>query len=267
MRRKVTVVSIVLVFAFAFIVTAQDIGSPVEKIASLKQQLMEIEWGETEALIRLEELGEQLKPENIELAVAGIGSTHPEELREYRRKLLTIERDGIQTQLDQLEERRARIKAEIAATEYAAYLKYALPSPTPSPVTFPSEPIEQPVSPKAAQPLTGSVRGTIITKGSDAQSYNITGANLKIKGMAQLIEGSSNDQGEYEFKNLSAGEYTMEVSVEGFKTVSKVVVVRTGETLIEKITLEVAEIKESVTVKSGSEGVRTAKCTTCHQST
>ena len=250
MRRKVTVVSIVLVFAFAFIVTAQDIGSPVEKIASLKQQLMEIEWVETEARIRLEEVGEQLKPENIELAVAGIGSTHPEELREYRRKLLTIERDGIQTQLDQLEEHRARIKAEIAATEYAAYLKYALPSPTPSPVTFPSEPIEQLVSPEAAQPLTGSVRGAIITKGSDAQSYNIPGANLKIKGMAQLIEGSSNDQGEYEFKNLSAGEYTMEVSVEGFKTVSKVVVVRTGETLIENITLEVADSQESVTMKS-----------------
>ena len=139
MRRKVTVVSIVLVFAFAFIVTAQDIGSPVEKIASLKQQLMEIEWGETESRIRLQELDEQLKPENIERAMAGIGSTHPEELREYRRKLLRIERDGLQTQLDLLEENRERIKAAIAAAEYAAYLKYALASPTPTPATSPSK--------------------------------------------------------------------------------------------------------------------------------
>jgi hypothetical protein len=75
-------------------------------------------------------------------------------------------------------------------------------------------------------------------------------ANLKLKATAQLIEASSNDQGEYEFANLSAGEYTLEVSAHGFKTASKLVVVRPGETLIENITLEVACIQESVTMKS-----------------
>jgi hypothetical protein len=109
--------SFVLVFAFALIVTAQEKNSADDKIASLKQQLMDIEWIATEARIRLEELDEQLKPQNIELAVAGIGSTHPEELREYRRKVLTIERDEIHTQRELLEEDRARIKVEIAAAE------------------------------------------------------------------------------------------------------------------------------------------------------
>jgi len=46
-----------------------------------------------------------VKPESIERDLAGIGSVHPEELREHRRKLLTIERNGLQTQLDLLEER------------------------------------------------------------------------------------------------------------------------------------------------------------------
>jgi len=254
-------VSIVLVFAFAFIVTAQEINSADDKIANLKQQLMEIEWIKTDAQIRLEELDEQLKPENIERAVAGIGSTHPEELREYRRKVLTIERDGIQTQLDLLEEKHAQIKGAIAAAEYVAYLKYALPSPTPSPVTSPSKPMTQLNSPEEARPLTGTVRGAIITKGADAHSYNIPNANLKLKATAQLIEASSNDQGEYEFANLSVGEYTLEVSAQGFKNVSKVVVVRPGETLIENITLEVAGIQES-TVKSASEGVQTTEAAT-----
>jgi len=259
MRRAVAIISIVLVFAFAFIVTAQEINSADDKIANLKQQLMEIEWIKTDAQIRLEELDEQLKPENIERALAGIGSTHSEELREYRRKVLTIERDGIQTQLDLLEEKRAQLKGAIAAAEYVAYLKYALPSPTPSPVTSSSKPMTQLNSPEEARPLTGTVRGAIITKGADAHSYNIPNANLKLKATAQLIEASSNDQGEYEFANLSAGEYTLEVSAQGFKTVSKVVVVRTSETLIENITLEVTEIKESVTVKSDSAGVQTTK--------
>lgn len=241
MHRAVAIISIVLVFAFAFPVTAQDTSSPDDTIANLKQQLMEIEWLETDSRIRLEELDEQLKPENIERAVAGIGSTHPEELREHRRKLLTIERDGIQTQLDLLEENRARIKAAIAAAESAAYLKSALPSPTPPPVTSPS----------------GTLRGAIIMKGTDAQSYNIAGANLQLKRMAQLTEASSNYQGEYEFTDLSVGEYTLQVSAQGFKTVNKVVAVRAGETLIENITLEIAEIQESITVKSASEGVQT----------
>ena len=133
MRRTFATISIVLVFAFAFIVTAQERSSPHNTIANLKRQLMEIEWLETESRIRLEELDEQLKPENIERSLAGIGSTHPEELREHRRKLLTVERDGIQTQLDLLEENRARIEAAIAVAESDAYWKSALPSPTPLP--------------------------------------------------------------------------------------------------------------------------------------
>jgi len=245
MRRAVAIISIVLVFAFAFIVTAQETDSTDDKSANLKQQLMNIEWTETEARIRLEELDEQLKPKNIEWAVAGIGSTHPEELREYRRKVLKIERDGIQTQLDLLEEKRAQIKGAIAAADYIAYLKYALPSPTPSRVVSPSKPMTQLNSPEGERPLTGTLRGAIITKGADGHSYNIPRASLKLKATAQLIEASSNDQGEFEFANLTAGEYTLEVSGQGFKNIIKVVVVRTGETLIENITLEVADKSRS----------------------
>lgn len=143
MRRTVTIISIVLVFAFPFTAIAQDTSGPDDTISSLKEQLAEIEKTKTELGIRIEELDEELKPENIEIAVAGIGSTHPEELRDHRRRLLTIQRDGIQTQLDLLEEKSARINAAIAAAEFAAYLKYALPSPTPSPATSPSKPMTQ----------------------------------------------------------------------------------------------------------------------------
>jgi hypothetical protein len=65
----VAIVSIVLVFAFAFTATAQDTSSPDDTISNLNQQLMEIEWSETELRIRLEELKEELKPENIEIAL------------------------------------------------------------------------------------------------------------------------------------------------------------------------------------------------------
>ena len=38
------------------------------------------------------ELEEDLKPENIERALAGFGSTKPEEVRDRRRRLLMIEK-------------------------------------------------------------------------------------------------------------------------------------------------------------------------------
>ncbi|MDX6382779.1 MAG: hypothetical protein QOK48_352 [Blastocatellia bacterium] len=96
--------------------------------------------------MRLEEINEQLKPESIERELAGIGSTHPEELREHRRKLLTIERNGLQIQLDLLEEERAGIETAIAAAGTAASLEYAPPSPSPPRVTAPAKQITEMVS-------------------------------------------------------------------------------------------------------------------------
>ncbi len=132
MRKKVAFMSTVLVFAFAWAVVAQDICTE-NPVATLKQQLLDIESRETQLRLRLEELDEELKPERIECAVAGIGSTRPEELREHRRKMLTIERNGLQAQLDLLEESRARVESAITSAENASYLKYEQPSPTPTP--------------------------------------------------------------------------------------------------------------------------------------
>jgi hypothetical protein len=95
--------------------------------------LIDIESKETQLRMRLEEIEEQLKRESIEREMAGVGSVHPEELREHRRKLLTIERNGLETQLGLLEEDRAQIETAIAAAENATYLQSPQPSPTPAP--------------------------------------------------------------------------------------------------------------------------------------
>ena len=126
-KQAIALVSIVIAFGTASTVAAQQPGGEVSP-ATLKQQLLDLESKETRIRMRLEELDEQLKPESIERELAGIGSVHPGELREHRRKLLTIERNGLQTQLGLLEEDRARIEAAIAAG-MAASLAYAQPSP------------------------------------------------------------------------------------------------------------------------------------------
>ena len=77
---------------------------------------------------RAQQLDESLKPENIERSLAGIGSTRPEELRESRRRQLTIERDGVQAQLRTVETSRQRLETALANAEIVAYQQSARPT-------------------------------------------------------------------------------------------------------------------------------------------
>jgi len=130
-KHAIAVVSIFIALGVASFVAAQPRPARDLSASDLKQQLIDVEVKETQLRIRLEEVDDQLRPESIDRELAGIGSVHPEELREHRRKLLTIERGGLQKQLDLLEEQRAQIEAAIAAAETAANLNYAQSAPTP----------------------------------------------------------------------------------------------------------------------------------------
>ena len=79
-------------------VAAQS-NSAAQSLVELRARLAEVENKEKELNARARQLDEDLKPENIERSLAGIGSTKPEELREHRRRQLTIERDGVRAQL------------------------------------------------------------------------------------------------------------------------------------------------------------------------
>src|SRR6266705_4650594 len=94
-------------------VTAQE--SAQNRAASLRAQLVEAQARQAELQTRLAQLEEDLKPENIERSLAGVGSTHPEDLRAARRRQLEIQKKGIQTQLDSLAASRAHLEAGIAA--------------------------------------------------------------------------------------------------------------------------------------------------------
>jgi peptidoglycan hydrolase CwlO-like protein len=98
-----------------------------EKAANLRAQLLEIETRQAELQTRLQALDEQLKPENIESALAGVGSTRPEDLREQRRRQLQIERNGLQKQLELLNTSHGRLETAIAQADAEAYRQSAAP--------------------------------------------------------------------------------------------------------------------------------------------
>jgi len=122
--------ALVLLFLLVFSVAgyAQETASAAETAEKLKAQLLEVQGKEEALRARVQQLDESLKPENIERSLAGIGSTRPEELRESRRRQLTIERDGVQAQLKTLENSRQRLETALANAEILAYQQSARPT-------------------------------------------------------------------------------------------------------------------------------------------
>ena len=118
-----------LILLFAAIGYAQE-PSAAESLESLRAQLIKVQAQEEDLRERAQEVEESLKPENIERSLAGVGSTRPEQLRESRRRELTITRDAILAQLKLIETSRQRLEKAIADAEVRAYHQSARPSPT-----------------------------------------------------------------------------------------------------------------------------------------
>jgi DNA repair exonuclease SbcCD ATPase subunit len=105
-----------------------------DKAASLRSQLSEVEAKQADLQTRLQQLEENLKSENIERSLAGVGSTRPEDLREQRRRQLEIERNGVKAQLDILARSHSRLETAIAQADAEAYRQSAAPVTSASPV-------------------------------------------------------------------------------------------------------------------------------------
>jgi prefoldin subunit 5 len=129
----------------------QTQNSAQEKAAKLRLQLGDVEAKQAELQTRLQTLEEKLKPESIEHDLAGVGSTHPEDLREQRRRQLEIERNGVRAQLDLLATSHSRLETAIAQADANAYHQSAAPVPavdvSPS-VTSSTSPVTAPARPR-----------------------------------------------------------------------------------------------------------------------
>jgi hypothetical protein len=126
---RFSLVLVILLFAFTGAAYAQA-PSAAEMADNIRYKLLDVQAQEEALKAKAQELEEALKPENIERSLAGVGSTRPEELRESRRRQLTIERDGVLAQLRILENSRVRLQASLVEAEGRAYQESARQVPT-----------------------------------------------------------------------------------------------------------------------------------------
>jgi hypothetical protein len=109
---------------------AQQSTSAEEKLGRLRLGLIDVQSKEASLRSRAQQLDEDMKPENIARSLAGFGSTKPEELREFRRRQLELEKKSVLHQLENVSAKRLQLEAEIALTETQAYHESAQPKPS-----------------------------------------------------------------------------------------------------------------------------------------
>ncbi len=106
-----------LMMVLAGAVKAQQASAAADASVALRLQLVEIQAQITPLMIRSQELEEAMKPENIEQAIAGFGSTKPDAAREQLRRSLTIEYEGVNARLRLLQDSQNRLSSAVAALE------------------------------------------------------------------------------------------------------------------------------------------------------
>ena len=122
MKLRLTVVLLtILVSVCVMPVSAQEAGEDGRQVEELRAELNNAQDKVAELKIRLEQLNFDLKPENIERHFNGFGSTHPEELREARRRELQTEKNRVVAQVEQLTSITIRMEAAINSVQARAY--------------------------------------------------------------------------------------------------------------------------------------------------
>jgi hypothetical protein len=95
-----------------------------------------------------------------------------------------------------------------------------------------------------AQIATGNIYGTV----TDQQGAVLPGAAVTLSGDLGTRTATSSGGGEFRFLNLDSGRYKVTISLQGFGTVARDVVVTTGENVNLPFALKVASMQETVEV-------------------
>ena len=84
-----------------------------ERAEILRKHLLELIEKETSYKSRMAQIDEDIRPENIERALSGIGTTRTVELRDTRRRVLENERKGLESLLNQTTSSRIRLEEDV----------------------------------------------------------------------------------------------------------------------------------------------------------
>lgn len=89
------------------------LGRAEDRAGVLRKQLLELIEKEISYKSRMAQIDEDMRPENIERALSGVGTTRTAELRDVRRRVLEIERRGLESLLNLTTQSRLRLEEDV----------------------------------------------------------------------------------------------------------------------------------------------------------
>ncbi len=108
--------------------------------------------------------------------------------------------------------------------------------------------------PKAGplEPAGASIEGAVTLAGQQGESLPVPGVLVKLTNTSSQSESFStttDSDGRYQFTNLAPGFYTMQASLQGFKTFTWSVSLKQGEVAVKNVSLELDRVVQQVEVQ------------------
>jgi hypothetical protein len=110
------------------------------------------------------------------------------------------------------------------------------------------------------QASTASISGRVSVASSQGVSNNLSGITVKLSGPAPAVsrkEEVSDTEGRFEFTKLAPGNYTLGVTVDGFKPWTAPVVLVAGQDAVQDAGLQLNLVEEQVEVKGEATEIAT----------
>jgi len=117
----------------------------------------------------------------------------------------------------------------------------------------------QGVSPRNSNDQAASLTGAVSTMQDNAVS-GVAGITVKLSTDSPVgtpLSADTDEKGKYEFRNLQPGAYTISITLQGFKTITKPVVLTPKQQMLQDFTLELEVVSEKVEVKESVAGIAT----------
>ena len=93
------------------------LGRAEDRVGILRKQVLELIEKDTSYKRRLAQIDEDMRPENVERALSGVGTTRTAELRDVRRRSLDIEKRGLEGLVYLTSQSRPRLEEDLRIAE------------------------------------------------------------------------------------------------------------------------------------------------------
>lgn len=125
-------------------------------------------------------------------------------------------------------------------------------------LTFAAVPVSRAQNAPAANPAKGTIQGTVTHTDDSGQLSAVQGVQLKLtpESGSTALSAVTDEQGHYSFTGLSAGNYTLEGTLDGFQAY-KIVLKIAEAPLVQDFTMKISTVTQSVEVNAEVEALST----------